>query len=259
MRILIQPTDAGSLQTLSGYADAVEHAGLDGVFIPGATGLPAPLISAAAVAGVNDSILIAAAVAVGDRHPLEIAEEASVVDQASRGRLIVVAQPALDVEADYVEAVDLIRTATAAGPFEFDGRRWPVPAWPPDRESRGRRVRVTPPPFGTRLDLWVEGGDPDGWLARGLGAVIGHRRPATTSAAAIGAPRAARAEWTDADALLRQLEANRSVFGQDWAVVRAPLEAVPSIGRQVRPRLAVDDLPQALVTHWSSVVRESGD
>jgi alkanesulfonate monooxygenase SsuD/methylene tetrahydromethanopterin reductase-like flavin-dependent oxidoreductase (luciferase family) len=87
----------------------------------------APLIEAAFALGADERGPVTAVVEVGDRHPVEIAEEAAVVDLAGAGRLILVLRPAPGTESDFEEAVNLIRTALRGEPFTWPGPRWPLP------------------------------------------------------------------------------------------------------------------------------------
>ena len=69
--------------------------------------------------------------------------------------------------------------------------------------------------------------------------------------ASLGLVRARRERWTDPERLVARLRAGRETFGQDWCVVRAPVSAVPEIGRHVRPRVQLDRLPEGLEERWS--------
>jgi alkanesulfonate monooxygenase SsuD/methylene tetrahydromethanopterin reductase-like flavin-dependent oxidoreductase (luciferase family) len=139
-------------------ARAARDAGLDGVLF-------GELLVAAAVAPSVDGILLAAEVPLGDRHPIEVAEEAAVTDLIACGRLIVVAKP---VDDTFAEALDLLRACWAARPFTFDGPTWRVPArLPQNQHNVEDRVRVTPAPLQPRLELWTAGPEPD--PARALG------------------------------------------------------------------------------------------
>ena len=94
MRLLLEPTDAGDLDALVAAGEAVAPRGLDGVLLGRTPLVSAPLVAAAALAARVAGIRIAAEVEVGEAHPIEVAEEAAVVDVASGGRLILVAVPA---------------------------------------------------------------------------------------------------------------------------------------------------------------------
>lgn len=252
MRFLLEPLDG---EDVFAAGRAARDAGLDGVLFAATTALPAPLLVAAAVAPVVDGILLAAEVPLGDRHPIEVAEEAAVTDLAAAGRLIMVARPA-GHETTFGEALDLLRTAWAARPFAFEGATWRVPARLPQNEHNlEERVRVTPAPLQPRLDLWTAGAAPD--AARALGHLADHadglaeawaRAEATLGPALIGAPRARRHVFSPG--LVDELRAGRAAFGQDWAVVRASVADAARIGAEVRPHVQLDRLPAAIEAHW---------
>jgi alkanesulfonate monooxygenase SsuD/methylene tetrahydromethanopterin reductase-like flavin-dependent oxidoreductase (luciferase family) len=246
VRFLLEPEDADVLDA----ARAAEAHGLDGVYLAPTPSLPAPLVTAAAIASAVDGILIAAEVPLGDRHPVELAEEAAVVDLAAAGRLVLVVRPA---GAGFEEALDLLRIAFAARPFAHRGERWTVPAGLPQNLHAPALARVTPAPFQPRLEVWTAGCSAATAVRRGLGHVAGAGEvPALDGGpASIGAPRARREAWTDTVALLDRLRAGREAFGQDWAVVRAPASAARAIAAEVRPRVQLSELPPGLEAHWA--------
>lgn len=262
MRFLLEPPDLCDLPSALDAARAARDAGLDGVLLTATPSLPAPLLVAAALAPAVDGILIAAAVTLGDRHPIEVAEEAAVTDLAAVGRLILVARPAVGHEAVFGEALDLLRTAFAARPFAFAGARWRVPARLAQNEHNLEdRVRVTPAPLQPRLEVWTEGAEPDarrglGHLAAASGAAAASsalgaawaRAEAALGPALIGAPRARRHRF--GPGLVAELREGRAAFGQDWAVVSASAERAARIGADVRPHVQLDRLPVGLEQHW---------
>ena len=93
MRFLLEPSGTADLAALTRAAEGARAAGLDGILLAGSAALPAPLVAAAALAGRVPDVLVAAEIALGDRHPVEVAEEAVVTDLALGGRLILVARP----------------------------------------------------------------------------------------------------------------------------------------------------------------------
>lgn len=139
---MLEPARCSGVEGLRAAVRAVETSGLDGLFLTGAAELPAPLITAAAVAGMTRDLLIAAEVQVDERRPVELAEEAAVVDRASAGRLIRVLHTDADGGAAFEEAVEVIRTRAGG--------------------------RQTPPPFGPQIELWGSGVVRELCRARGL-------------------------------------------------------------------------------------------
>lgn len=262
MRLLLEPSAARSLDALAAEAEAARRSGLDGVLLRPWQELPASLVTAGAVAARVDEVLVAAEVEVGARHPVEIAEEAAVVDVASGGRLILVARPAATADPGaYAESLDVLRHAFAAAPFRFEGRHWRVPAnLPGNVHQPEERVRVTPAPAQARLELWGAGPGWDAAAERGLGFLadadagddVLARRWAAAGArpASIGAPRGRCEAWVDAPTLVARLRAGRAAFGQDWAAVRAPAGAADAIGTLVRPRVQLDRLTPGLERFW---------
>lgn len=265
MRFLLEPADVDDLGSAIAAARAARDAGLDGLLLAPSRPLPAPLVVAAALATEVDGILLGVEVPLGDRHPIEVAEEAAVTDLAAGGRLVLAATPAPGHEAVFGEALDLLRSALAARPFAFVGERWTVPArLPQNRHNVEDRVCVTPAPLQPRLELWTSGAGagPDELRALGHFAPAGgdlselasawERAERALGPAAIGAPRARRHVYDGPAPLVAALRAGRRAFGQDWAAVRAPAEAALEIGREVRPRVQLDRLPPGLEEHWAA-------
>jgi len=264
VRFLLEHPEPRSLDDLVESAQAAHRYGLDGVLLREWPQLPGSLVSAAALGARVDELLVAADVRLGDRHPLEVAEEAAVVDLALGGRLILVVRPAPGVEERFTEALDLLRHAFAARPFRFEGRHWRVPAnlpenvWMPEE-----RVRMAPSPAQPRLEVWTAGADGlDAGIERGLGhladaaadetALAAAWRAADAAPASIGAPRGRCGGWTNADELIARLRAGRESFGQDWAAVAAPAEAASVLGSIVRPRVQMHALPPGLEAFWDA-------
>ena len=265
MRLLLEPEPDTDLETLTAQARAAHAAGLDGILLRQTRAVPVPLIVAAALAGRIDDLLLAVEVDVGDRHPFELAEEVAVVDLASAGRLVLVARPADGTEAEFGEALDLLRTALTARPFRFEGRRWRVPAELPENvHNLETHIRLMPEPAQVRLEIWGSGSGRDAALERGLGYLAdvdadpdelgrAHERAAAAlGPAAIGAPRARREALSDSDALVTRLRAGREAFGQDWAVVSGGSEEATALGTKVRPRVQLHRLNPAIERLWKA-------
>jgi hypothetical protein len=261
MRLLLAPDDADTLDGLLAAGRAASAEGLDGVLLAPSADLPSPLVSAAALAGGVGHVLIAVEVPIGDRHPLELAEEAAVVDLASGGRLVLIVHPADGTETHFDETLDFLRTAFAARPFRWTGERWRSPANLPENvHNPEKRTRLMPPPFQPRLEVWTGAGQGGSAIARGIGHLAGASDDpgdltllwsgADKNPVAIGAPRARHERWEGGRELVARLRAGRDAFGQDWAVVRAPTSAARELGRYVRPRTQLDELPPGLEDHW---------
>jgi len=223
VRLALEPAGAERAQPVAA-ARAAWAAGLDGVLLTACDALPAPLVTAAYVAATVPDLLVAAEVELGDRHPLEVAEEALTADQATGGRLVVVARPAAGAEDAYDEALELVRTAAVARPFAFAGERWRVPArLAENTDAHDELVRVMPPPARARLELWRAGDLPR----------VRHGDPAATVAA---------------------LRAGRAEHGWEWAALTAPVAAAAELGARVRPRVQLDRLPDGLERHWEQTL-----
>jgi alkanesulfonate monooxygenase SsuD/methylene tetrahydromethanopterin reductase-like flavin-dependent oxidoreductase (luciferase family) len=256
VRFLLEHGAEGALDELVGLALAAHASGLDGVLVH-------ELVAAAAVSARVDEVLVAAEVELGRRHPIEVAEEAAVVDLIAGGRLVLVARPAPGSEATFGEHLDVVRHALAPRPFRFEGEALSVPADLPQNTLRSEsRVRVTPAPAQVRLEVWGAGpAARAAALERALGHLAGpDEDPAELAAAwaaadtpaAIGAPRAARVTWRGADELVGRLRAGREAFGQDWACVEATAEAAAEIGSVVRPRVQLERLTPGLEEFWEA-------
>jgi len=263
VRFLLEPRGSSDLAVISGAAAAAGAAGLDGVLLAESAALPAPLVLAAALAGRVPDVLVAAEIGLGDRHPLEVAEEAVVTDLALGGRLVLAVRPAPGCHDRFADALDVLRHAFTPRPFRIEGEHWRVPAnlrsnvWLPEEQ-----VRATPTPPRVRLELWTSGAaGRRAALERGLGhlADVGDDPVAlaadwveAASPATLGAPRARRATWEGARALVTRLREGREAFDQDWAVVAGPVEAAAELGSVVRPRVQLHRLPPGLEAFWDA-------
>jgi alkanesulfonate monooxygenase SsuD/methylene tetrahydromethanopterin reductase-like flavin-dependent oxidoreductase (luciferase family) len=261
MRLLLDPGACRTLENVLDAGEAAWHHGLDGVLLSATHELPAPLVSAAALASRVPDLLLAVEVVVGERHPIELAEEAIITDTVAHGRLILAAAPAPGFEDRYGETLDLLRHAFAARPFRFEGEHWVVPAGLPENVHNVEElVRVTPTPPRARVELWGAGSGREEALARGLGHLAAEADSDEALAASwagveghpwsIGSPRARRLTWRGAEDALRRLAGGRKAFGQDWAAVRADADALEELAHVVRPRIQLDRLPPGLEQHW---------
>jgi alkanesulfonate monooxygenase SsuD/methylene tetrahydromethanopterin reductase-like flavin-dependent oxidoreductase (luciferase family) len=264
VRFLLEPFGVHDLNGLTAAAEAAGGSGLDGILLAESARLPAPLIAAAALAERVPDVLVAAEIPLGDRHPLEVAEEAVVTDLALAGRLVLVVRPARGAPERFPEAVDVLRHALSARPFRFDGEHWRVPANLPQNELvPEEQVRMMPAPPRVRLELWTSGAAGRAVaLERSLGhladagddsaSLAADWAAADRSAATLGAPRGRREAWRGPSQLVTRLRAGRESFGQDWAAVAAPVDAAAELGSIVRPRLQLHRLPPGLEEFWDA-------
>ncbi len=271
MRFLIEPPPSTDLAALLAVAGAAHEAGLDGILITqSAPLLAAPLLMAAGVAAEVPDLRIAVELELGERHPVELAEEAAVVDLVSAGRLVLITRPAPGAADAYAEALDLLQLSLQARPFTFRGAHWRVPAELPQNEHRiDSQVRVMPAPAQLRLELWGSGDGRDQALARGLGYLaagdadageLGHAYQQAQNAlgpALLGAVRARRERLDSEQELVGRLRAGRAAFGQDCAVVQGGAETAERLGRLVLPRVQLHRLPPGLEDYWDQFHRRA--
>lgn len=269
MRFLLEPAPTTELDVLTEAARAAHAAGLDGVLLREAPELPAPLLAVAALSARVGDIRLAAEISLGRRHPLELAEEAAVVDVTCGGRLLLVVRPESGAEDRFDEALDLLRVALSARPFRFEGRHWQVPANLPENvHGRDEQVRLMPPPAQLRLEIWGAGeGARDSALARGLGYLAARdEEPAPLAAAlersaealgpaVLGALRARRERLDTPEELVARLRAGRTAFGQDCAVVEGGPDTAAVLGGHVAPRVQLNRLPVGLEEFWDGAGR----
>lgn len=227
MRFLLEPIALGTLDDALEAGEHARLAGLDGLLVAPSEALPAPLVTVAAVAARIPDLLLAAEVELGKAHPVELAEEAAVVDQLTRGRSMLVLRGEGLVDA----ALDQLQSAA---------------------------VGVMPPPFGTSLAIWLAEASPQRAASRGMG----HLAPPNTADEALAAgwaqasaagrfvPRARRELASDPESLLRRLREGRAAFGQDWAVVSGSATEAAAAARYARPRVRLVSLPPGLEEHW---------
>ena len=264
MRFLLEHPAPRGLDDLVACAEAARAAGLDGVLVAEWRALPGALVSAAMVAARVDEVLVAAEVAIGDRHPVEIAEEAAVTDLALGGRLVLVARPSAEVPERYGEALDLIRHAFAARPFRFEGEHWHVPAnLPQNVDLPEEQVRVTPAPAQPRLEVWgADRGLPlrssGRWATSRTRPTSRPRSPPRGGPRRRARPRSARraggaSRGAAPTCSCGRLREGREAFGQDWAcVVAPPSRRLDELGSLVRPRVQLHALTPGLEEFWDA-------
>jgi probable F420-dependent oxidoreductase len=172
----VRPASAGSVadeyRLMLDLAREAEDAGFDAVWVSEHHGaedgyLPSTLPVLAAMAAVTHRIRLGTAVALAPfQSPLRFAEDCAVVDQLSKGRLVVALGagwrrlefdwfgiPTSERVARTVDLVAICRAAWTGTPFSYQGAHTSIDA-----------ARVTPTPVG-RLPIWL-GGTVDAAAAR---------------------------------------------------------------------------------------------
>jgi len=136
---------------------------------------PNPAVTGAAVAAVTERVGIRAGSVVGPlHHPIRIAEDWSVVDNISRGRVgvsfasgwhagdfVIRPENYADRKSVMVDAVDAVRRLWRGEEMEF-----------PDGSGEKRAVRIRPAPVQPELPIWItSSGSPETFRTAGrLGA-----------------------------------------------------------------------------------------
>ena len=175
-------------------AGPAEAAGFAGVAFstPRYPGAGDAMMEAAFAAGRTRAVWIGTTVRLGADHPLALAEELAVLDNAAAGRVIgLVDTGQLDADAA-AEDLELLRRGLQPQPITFEGTRHRVPARLPG-QTVTTAISVQPQPAQPALQLWMlDTGDVARRVADGAGlAVLG------------GAPQGdavgrARPVWVDA-------------------------------------------------------------
>ena len=257
------------LAVLRDDARLLEDLGFDLLWLDEERGVGAPLVWAAAVGGLVAHLRVAAAVALGGTHPLYVAEESAVADQALGGRLVLAVRPAPGAEEHFGEAVDLVLHAHAPRPFRHDGH-WRVPArLPGNRFNLEERVRVTPAPAQLELPVWVLG-EPEVAVTLGLAFVVDGDEAPPQSGARLRRPALLpvavdAAGDLDHAGLVQRLRAAERHWGLDVAVLDLPDDLAPvararalgTIAQRVRPRVQLDRLPPGLEAHWDATLEDA--
>jgi len=137
-----------------GAALAEAH-GLFGVLVDGpAAGAEA--VAAAGAAAATEAVRIAVRLRLGHEHPVTLAEEIAVLDNAANGRIVVVADVGRLDAAEAAEDVTLLQRCWAARPVRHEGTRWRVPAGI-DGHDAPEVVEVTPKPAQVAVPVWLAG------------------------------------------------------------------------------------------------------
>jgi alkanesulfonate monooxygenase SsuD/methylene tetrahydromethanopterin reductase-like flavin-dependent oxidoreductase (luciferase family) len=197
----------GLIKEIFGEAAAAEASGWDGCFVTEhhqqADGyLPSPLLMAAMIGTRTQRLKVGTCVLLAPlHHPVHLAEDCAIIDQATRGRLILslgVGYQPQDFEPFGVpitergtrtdEVIAILRHAWAGEPFNYSGKHYQL-----------NRALITPRPLRPAgPPIWMAGWTPagvrraartaDGWIAdpvQSLGVILkfaqGYREAAARS------------------------------------------------------------------------------
>lgn len=261
-------------QRIASAAREVEEAGLDLVWLRQDDELVDPLVAVPWAAAATSGLRLGVEVALGDRHPVTVAEAAAVADLTTGGRLVLGLRP-VGPEADFAEAVELVLRSHRPLPFRHAGPRWPTPAGLEQNTfTRDTTVRVLPTPAQLELPTWVVGA-PGVADRLGVPAVrhLDDEPPGAAPAADAPSPFRSRPGLVgvpvvdgrvDHGALVDRLVAAREA-GTDTALLELPAGAddpswrgqVRDLGRLVRPRVQQTRVPPALVDWWDEELSPS--
>ncbi len=132
---------------------------------------PAPAVAAAAIAARTTAMRIGILGILGLVHPLYVAEDTAVVDNASNGRVVFAPMNATPIEMAgygiptdeyderFAESVEVLVKAWAANPFRHEGRFWQLPANMPEHgeATAAKRLTSSPKPAQLELPMWLAG------------------------------------------------------------------------------------------------------
>jgi hypothetical protein len=264
--VLEVPAGADELARLVAQALEAEAAGLALGWLPASD--DAALLAAAALGARTSVLRLAACVRVGE-HPLAIAEAATVADNCSNGRIVLVLEAASDAD-PLGETADAVIAALAPRPFRHEGARWRIPANLAPNEQHEERIVLRPPAVQLELPVWLTGpGAAEAARLRGLSHVAraGHSttdarlRPGAARPAVFDVGAAADGTFDD-DALVAALRAAQRAWGLDTAILRLPaglaeatrVRAIRALAAHVAPRVVMDQLPPGLEAHWRTTL-----
>ena len=221
-------------------AEAEGH-GLFGVLVSGTAG--SECIAGAYAAAVTEFARIIVRVHIGSEHPITLAEEVSILDNACGGRVVVMADVSeLDAGAA-IEDVMLLRWALSSTPIRHAGARWTVPAGLPEHKATAS-VIVTPPPVQVQVPVWVIGG-PSASVSEALGVPVVRTEP--------GSPGVSGALIPGLVALTGNLEADRTRV-QAWAdagvshllLDRSAGGSLDDVSRYLQPEVGMVRFPRVI-------------
>lgn len=254
-------------------ATTAEALGLDLLWLVQDDRMPDPLVAATVAGAVTTGLRIGVEVALGDAHPVVVAEQAAVCDLALGGRLVLGVRAGPAAGADFAEAVGLVVRSHRPRPFRGEGPRWPTPAGlDANAFMRERTIRVTPAPAQVEPPTWVrgdlavaarfglspvlEGLDEGSATWDPIDAALGDAALRRSRPAVLDLP--LDCDRLDHVAAVDALVAARDGWGMDTALVRLPADLPTAdrdrlwgdLARVVSPRVQQERIPEGLVAWW---------
>lgn len=224
--------------TVGAHAAAAELHGLFAVMVGGPAGTECTAGAYAAAATSYARIVVR--VHMGVEHPVTLAEEITVLDNASNGRVAVMADVASLSADDAVEDVGLLRAALSSTPIQHSGSRWQVAPHLPEHNASAS-VIVTPAPAQIEVPVWVLG-DTSGAcgvpvvrtaLDQELGLWSGLVRPGlVTLTGSMVEDRALVMAWASA--------------GISHLLVQAPVASLSVVSRYLQPEVGMVGFPRVI-------------
>jgi hypothetical protein len=227
-------------------ARRAEAHGLFGVLA--GTGNPLTAINAAVYASTaTHFVRVAVRVRLGLEHPILVAEELAILDNANNGRTVVLADTGeLDADAA-ADEVAVLREALASRPIQHDGSRWKVPAGLPANVTAPKSISVTPKPAQLEVPFWLMGAQATA-VGHTAGLAVLARRPSD-----IEHPKLVQPGVT---AIKGELAPDRALVSE-WAAASAshlflelPKGAAPDlmtlVSRYLSPEVAMPNFPRVM-------------
>lgn len=245
MRIgLDLPTDlTPSVETA--WVHTADWLGLFGVTIGGQRG--AECVRAGALSTTTSTIRLAVQLRIGADNPVTLAEEVSIVDNLSNGRVIVLADiSSLDTSAAR-EDVGVLRQALSNRPIQHHGKRWTIPAGLEGHDAP-EAVIASPPPTQIAVPIWLVGFEADSSWDDGVSQVV-------TDPAGIDAGQfvqVGRTPLTGDLNLDRQVVRQWAAAGTTHLLVAPPAAWEPAdlaiVARHLVPEVAMVAFPHVIVS-----------
>ena len=230
-------------------AKLAEAHGLFGVVA--GSGNPLTAVNAAVYASTaTEFVRVVTRVRLGLEHPVTIAEELSILDNANNGRTIVLADTGDLTAQSAADEIAVLREALSSRPIQHEGPAWKVPAGLPANVTAPTSISVTPKPAQLEVPFWVMGpGAEEVGAAAGLAVMA--REPHILARPKLVEPGLATLSGhLQPD---RELVTSWAAAGVTHLFVELPAAQLDETMRMVSRYLA----PEVLMPHFPRVMSES--